>query len=139
MTSDIKLNLPEGSIFLPPNEGRKYNIGTMKAVFKADEEETQERYSVSEWWLEPNSNGPGAHLHEANDEIFYVIEGTASLLVGEEWIEALRGAFFMIPKNTMHDFANRSNNRIGLLNFFIPGGFERNMPSIVKWFEENGN
>ncbi len=137
MTSDTKLSLPESSIFLPPGEGRKYNMGTMKAVFKADEEETQERYSVSEWWLEPNSNGPGAHLHEANDEIFYVIEGTASLLVGEEWIEASRGAFFMIPKNTMHDFANRSNNRIGLLNFFIPGGFERNMPSIVKWFEEN--
>ncbi len=92
---------------------------------------------ISEWWLEPNSTGPGAHLHEANDEIFYVIEGTASLLVGEEWIEASKGAFFMIPKNTMHDFANRSNNKTGLLNFFIPGGFERNMPSIVKWFEEN--
>jgi len=137
MTSNSKQSLPEGAIFLTPDEGRKYNMGTMKAVFKADEEETQQRYSVSEWWLEPNSTGPGAHLHEANDEIFYVIEGTASLLVGEEWIEASKGAFFMIPKNTMHDFANRSNNKTGLLNFFIPGGFERNMPSIVKWFEEN--
>jgi hypothetical protein len=26
---------------------------------------------------------------------------------------------------------------VGVLNFFIPGGFERNMPSIVKWFEDN--
>ena len=37
----------------------------------------------------------------------------------------------------MHDFANRSGSKMGLLNFFIPGGFERNMPSIVKWFENN--
>jgi quercetin dioxygenase-like cupin family protein len=65
------------------------------------------------------------------------LEGTAFLLIGEKWIEATKGAFFIIPKNTMHDFANRSNNITGLLNFFIPGGFERNMPSIVKWFEEN--
>ena len=137
MTTDTKQSLPKGSIFLPPGEGRKYDMGSMKAVFKADEEETQVRYSVSEWWLEANSSGPGAHLHQANDEIFYVIEGAASLLVGEEWIEASKGAFFMIPKNTMHDFANRSNDRMGLLNFYIPGGFERNMPSIVKWFEEN--
>ncbi len=85
-------------------------MGTLKAVFKADEAETQEHYSVSEWWLEPNSDGPGAHLHQANDEIFYVLEGTASLLVGEQWIDATKGAFFLTPKNTMHDFANRSNN-----------------------------
>jgi len=137
MTRDTKQNLPEGAVYLRNDEGRKYNMGTMKAVFKADEAETQERYSVSEWWLEPNSDGPGAHLHQANDEIFYVLEGTAFLLIGEKWIEATKGAFFIIPKNTMHDFANRSNNITGLLNFFIPGGFERNMPSIVNWFEEN--
>jgi quercetin dioxygenase-like cupin family protein len=44
-------------------------------------------------------------LHEADDELFYVLEGTASLLVGEQWIKATKGAFFRIPKNTLHDFA----------------------------------
>ena len=137
MTDNNNQKLPEGSIYLEANEGRKYYMGAMQAVFKADEDETQSRYSVSEWWLNPNSEGPGAHLHEKNDEVFYVIEGTASLLVGEEWITASRGAFILIPNNTMHDFANRSGSKMGLLNFFIPGGFERNMPSIVKWFEDN--
>ncbi len=130
-------NLPQGSIFLEPGEGRKYDMGSIKAVFKADEEETQSRYSISEWWLEPHSTGPGAHFHEANDEVFYVLEGRPSLLIGEQWIEAGRGAFFMIPAGTMHDFENRSDEKAGLLNFFIPGGFERNMPAIVQWFEEN--
>ena len=64
-----------GSIILRRGEGRTYNCGTMTAVFKADEEETTAKYSVSEWWLEPNSAGPGAHLHEENDEVFYVIGG----------------------------------------------------------------
>ncbi|MEZ4945897.1 MAG: cupin domain-containing protein [Cyclobacteriaceae bacterium] len=125
------------SIVLKPNEGRKYNMGPMTAIFKADEEETNTNYSISEWWLQPNSDGPGAHLHEENDEVFYVLEGTTSFLVGEKWIDAEKGTFIRIPANTMHDFANRTNQKTGVLNFFIPGGFERNMPSIVKWFEEN--
>jgi len=125
------------SIILAPGEGRTYNCGTMTAVFKADEEETDEKYSVSEWWLEPNSDGPGAHHHEINDEVFYVLEGTPSFLVGDKWIEATKGSFIRIPAKTTHDFANKTDQKAGVLNFFIPGGFERNMPSIVKWFEEN--
>lgn len=132
-----KQALPEGSIFLASGDGRKYDMGQMKAVFKADESETQTRYCVSEWWLDANSHGPGAHLHEENDEVFYVLKGTASILVGDTWIDASKGAFFLIPAKTMHDFANRTDQPMGLLNFFIPGGFERNMPAIVQWFAEN--
>ena len=55
----------------------------MRAVFKADENETAGKYSISEWWLEPNSHGPGAHQHEDNDEVFYVLEGTTSFLVDD--------------------------------------------------------
>ena len=129
---------PEGCKILAANEGRHYSLGSMQAIFKADEEETQERYSISEWWLEPNSAGPGPHKHDKNHDIFYVLEGTISILVGNEWIDASKGAFILIPENTIHDFANRTNYKTGILNFFIPGGFERNMPSIVKWFEEKG-
>ena len=124
------------SLVLKPGEGRVYKCGIMTAVFKADENETDEKYSVSEWWLEPNSDGPGAHLHEYNDEVFYVLEGTASLLIGEQWIRADKGTFIRIPAKTMHDFKNQTDERTGLLNFFKPGGFERKMPSIVKWFDD---
>lgn len=122
------------AIVLAPEAGRIYDLGGMRAVFKADGAETGDRYSVSEWWLEPNTTGPGAHRHEANDEVFYVIEGTPSLLVGDEWFTASRGSFFRIPAGTTHDFENRTSERAGLLNFFIPGGFEQNMPAIVEWF-----
>ncbi len=124
-------------IILRNGEGRKYNCGSMQAVFKADEEETNEKYSVSEWWIDPQSEGPGAHFHEENDEVFYVLEGTPSIRIGDQWVEAEKGTFLRIPAQTLHDFANRTNSPAGLLNFFIPGGFERNMPSIVRWFEEN--
>lgn len=131
-----KLN-HQDEILLQPNEGRVYKCGSMTAVFKADENETANKHSISEWWLEPNSEGPGAHKHEENDEIFYGLAGTASVLVGDQWIDIHKGAFLRIPSNTIHDFANRTNERCGLLNVFLPGGFERNMPAIVDWFNDN--
>ena len=129
--------IPEGNIVLPPGGGRSYEMGRLRAVFKADETETQERYCVSEWWLEPHTEGPGAHAHAANDEIFYAIEGTPSVLVGTVWVDAPAGSFFMIPAGTQHDFANRTDQRAALLNVFIPGGFERHMPAIAEWFRAN--
>jgi mannose-6-phosphate isomerase-like protein (cupin superfamily) len=122
-------------IILGLKQGRGYDCGTMKAVFKADGEETYDRYSVSEWWLAPHSTGPGAHSHDANDELFLVIEGQPSILAGETWHELPGGSFAMIPAKTMHDFENRTAAPAGLFNVFIPGGFEKNMPSIVQWFQ----
>ncbi len=130
-------NSANDALILKPSEGRTYNCGTMTAVFKADENETNEKYSISEWWLQPNSGGPGAHLHEDNDEVFYVLEGTISILIGDNWIDAEKGTFLRIPAKTMHDFKNLTNEKTGVLNFFIPGGFEKNMPAIVQWFADN--
>jgi mannose-6-phosphate isomerase-like protein (cupin superfamily) len=123
-------------IFLPPGEGRSYPMGRISAVFKADGGETEKRYSISEWWLEPHTKGPGAHSH-AEDDIFYVIEGTMSILVGGRWVDAPEGSFILAPGGMLHDFENRSSGRAGVLNFSVPGGFEKDMPGIAKWFAEH--
>jgi mannose-6-phosphate isomerase-like protein (cupin superfamily) len=123
-------------LLLAPGAGRSYRCGPMTAIFKADENETANGYSISEWWLEPHSEGPGAHSHDDNDEVFYGIAGVTSVLVGEQWVELVQGSFLRIPAKTAHDFANRTEAPCAVLNFFIPGGFERNMPAIVQWFEE---
>ena len=123
-------------ICLAPGGGRTYPMGRISAVFKADGDETQRGYSISEWWLEPHTQGPGAHSHE-EDDIFYVIEGTMSFLTGDRWIDAPKGSFVLAPGGVTHDFENRSSSRAGVLNFSIPGDFEKDMPAIAKWFAEN--
>jgi len=125
------------ALILGPGEGRSYDMPDMRAVFKADGGETDDRYSVSEWWVKPHGKGPGAHSHEANDEIFYGIGGTMSVLVGETWQDVSTGGFLRIPAGTTHDFENRTDTPAGLLNVFIPGGFEKNMPAIVQWYRDN--
>ena len=124
------------AIVLGPGQGRAYPMGRIDAVFKADCDETASRYSISEWWIEPHTKGPGAHAHP-EDDIFYVIGGTMSVLVGEEWIHATTGSFVLIPGGVVHDFENRGDVRAGVLNFYAPGAFEQSMPEIAKWFIEN--
>ncbi|MDP9139517.1 MAG: cupin domain-containing protein [Pseudomonadota bacterium] len=131
-TQDCKPS--RSAIVLGPGEGRAYPMGRIAAVFKADGAETRSGYSISEWWLDPHTKGPGAHAHD-EDDIFYVIEGTMSVLINDRWIDATRGSFVMVPAGVTHDFENRTAHRAGLLNFSYPGDFEQHMPSIVDWFK----
>jgi mannose-6-phosphate isomerase-like protein (cupin superfamily) len=121
-----------------PGEGRVYALPSMKAVFHADGGETGDACTVSEWRLDPHSEGPGAHVHEANDEIFRIVEGTMSVLTGDSWVDAPAGSVVIIPGGVTHDFANRTDKPAALFNVFIPGGFEQNMPAILKWYADGG-
>ena len=120
-------------LILPPGGGRQYPMGRLSRVFKADGAETESRYSISEWWLDPDTEGPGAHSHD-EDDVFYVLEGTMSILVDGRWVDAERGSFVLIPGGVVHDFENRSTARAGVLNFSAPGAFEEHMPGIAQWF-----
>ena len=110
-------------------------MGPLEAIFKADGDETRKQYSISEWWLEPYTKGPGAHQHD-EDDCFYVLEGTCAFFVGGKWIEAPKGSLVIAPANTPHDFENRSGKRAGFLNISVPGGFEPDMAGIAPWFRE---
>lgn len=134
--SDTPSSPTRTAIVLAPGEGRAYAMGPLRAVFKADGRETNAGYSISEWWLEPHTHGPGAHSHD-EDDVFYVIEGTLSVLVAERWVDAPKGSFVLVPAGVTHDFENRSSARAGVLNFSYPGDFEQHMPGIVEWFQAN--
>lgn len=123
-------------VFLAPGEGRAYPMGRISALFKADGAESADAYSISEWWLEPNTTGPGAHSHP-EDDVFYVLEGTMSFLIGDRWVDAPRGSFILAPGGITHDFQNRSALRAGVLNISSPGNFEQHMPDIAEWFTQH--
>lgn len=123
-------------IVLAPGEGRDYPMGRIRAIFKADEGETGSGYSISEWWLEPHTQGPGAHAHP-EDDIFFVLAGTMSILIDKEWIAAPTGAFVLVPGGVTHDFENRGDLKAGVLNLSFPGGFEADMPGIAEWFQKH--
>jgi len=119
-----------------PNQGREYDMGRMRAVFFADGEETDEKYSISEWFLDPCTQGPGAHTHP-DDHIFYVLTGTLSLIIDSKRTDAARGSYALIPGGVSHDFENHGEEECGFISINVPAGFEQMMPQLVTWFGEN--
>lgn len=117
-------------IVVPPEQGRTYPMGRIRAIFKADSDETARRYSVSEWWLEPHTRGPGVHAHP-EDHVFYVIAGTLSLRLNDDWSHVTQGSYAIIPGGTPHDFENRGSVPAGFISFNAPGGFEARMADIA--------
>lgn len=124
------------TLIVTTDQGRHYSMGRMSAIFKADCAETESRYSISEWWLEPNTSGPGTHAHP-EDHVYYVIEGSLNLLVNGEWYLAERGTYALIPGGALHTFENRGNVRCGFMSLNVPGGFELKMPDIVQYLSEH--
>lgn len=123
-------------LIIAPDQGRHYAMGRMSAVFKADGTETDVGYSISEWWLEPNTRGPGAHAH-SDEHVFYVIEGTVSVEIAGEWTHAQRGSYIVIPGGTAHDFENRGTTKAGFISINVPGGFENMMPRLLEHFAQH--
>src|SRR6478609_7945657 len=48
----------------------------------------------------------GLHVHHADDEAWYVLEGTLGFRVGDELVEAGPGAAVLVPRGTPHTYWN---------------------------------
>ena len=126
-------------IISPATEGRLYKLGAKKnteVLFKADGDEVANQYAITEWWLDEGGPGPAPHVHENNDELIYVLQGTVSVLINEEWKDLEKGGLVIIPAGTPHTFANKSNQRMGILNIVIDSAYEAMMPHIAKLFSD---
>ena len=121
------------------SEGRMYELGAQKStqvLFKADGEEVANQYAITEWWMEEDGPGPDPHVHENNNELIYVIQGPVSVLIEENWKELETGGLVVIPAGVRHTFANKSDQRVGLLNIFLDGTYEAMMPHIMKLYAD---
>lgn len=70
-------------------------------------------------------HGPPPHIHEREDEAFYVLEGALEVLTGEKTHRAEKGSFVHIPKGTLHTYKAVGNGITRHLVTITPGGFEQ--------------
>ena len=71
----------------------------------------------------PSGAVPPLHVHEREDEAFYVLEGEYSVLVGDDVIKASPGAWVWGPRGVPHGYQIDSE-RGRHLSLTMPGGFE---------------
>ncbi|GAA1774688.1 cupin domain-containing protein [Actinomadura chokoriensis] len=86
-------------------------------------EDTGGLYSFFEVTTSPGG-GPPLHVHSAEDESFYVIEGRYAIRLGDEEHEVSAGGLVYGPRGVPHKFRNISGGPSKLLVVATPGGVE---------------
>jgi mannose-6-phosphate isomerase-like protein (cupin superfamily) len=87
---------------------------------KASRQSTGGALSVFETSIDA---GPPLHVHDRDDECFYVLDGTLSVRCGDDEFDAAAGSFVFLPRGRAHRFwaAGRAAR---LLLIAVPGGIE---------------
>ena len=68
--------------------------------------------------------GPPPHIHTREDELFYVLDGTFEIRIGDELHRLGPGAFAYVPRGTVHNFRNTAETASRILVGFTPSGME---------------
>jgi mannose-6-phosphate isomerase-like protein (cupin superfamily) len=105
----------------PSTDISKWYMGSL-LTFLADARETGGAFSLIDAVLKPG-NEPPPHVHTREDELFYVIEGSFDVYVGEEVLPVNEGGCVFLPRLKPHAFVINSP-RLHLLTLFTPGGLE---------------
>jgi mannose-6-phosphate isomerase-like protein (cupin superfamily) len=94
----------------------------MLAEVKASAADTAGQYTLVEIAAPPALQSP-LHVHYTEDEGFYVLEGSVTILVGDETVELAAGQHAFGPRDVPHKFTVGPEGA-RMIWVLTPGGFE---------------
>ena len=109
-------------VIVRPGDGRR----TGNVEFLALSEHSS-RFNLSIITMAPGRDGPEAHVHDDEDDAFYVLDGEITFILGEDEVAAPAGTFVLVPPGVEHTFANRTAEPVRILNVHAPAGFDRRL------------
>lgn len=118
-------------IVCEPAQGSDYLAWGDRYSFKTTSRESGGAHALLEMTVQPGSGTP-PHIHHAEDEMFYVLEGDLSFWCGDTKTAARAGSFVAIPRGTVHRWANESDRPARSLVLLVPGGFDDFLIRIGK-------
>jgi quercetin dioxygenase-like cupin family protein len=66
-----------------------------------------------------------SHVHDDEDDAFYILEGELTFVLGEAEVTAPPGTFVLVPPGVEHGFRNDTEQPVRILNIHAPAGFDR--------------
>jgi quercetin dioxygenase-like cupin family protein len=87
--------------------------------------------SVIMAWHKPGE-GPPDHIHFSQEEMFFIVEGTYELIVGDQTATVGPGTLVFIPRNVVHRFSNVGDTTACMLDWSLPGGQDHYFEAISE-------
>lgn len=117
---------------LDPNGGMAIRTWVRSAM-------TNGLYSSVETAVAPKIMGPAPHWHKELDELMLVLEGTASILMGNEVVTVEAGGWHLRPRMIKHTFWNASDKPLRFMDMYFNQPFEEYLERVFyELTPENG-
>jgi mannose-6-phosphate isomerase-like protein (cupin superfamily) len=110
--------------YIPPSEPLEPGPGNVDIRTIIHSKQTSEQFSNVEVAVAAKQMGPSPHLHKNLDELMYVLEGTATVMIGEEIYEVKAGGWNFRPHGIVHSFWNASETPLRFIDCFFNQNFE---------------
>jgi quercetin dioxygenase-like cupin family protein len=109
---------------LGPGEGEAIWYVNNRATIKATGAQTGGAFGLVEMLVAPNHPIP-LHIHHAEYEALWVLEGQLTVLAGDRTYTAGPGSLIFGPKDVAHTFRVEGSTQARLLVLMVPGGGEQ--------------
>jgi mannose-6-phosphate isomerase-like protein (cupin superfamily) len=120
-TTAVKPPLP---FLIPPNAPLEAGpMGSnMRTLIRSAQ--TNGQFSCVEAVLGPRKIAGSPHTHDNLDELMYVLEGTASVLLGDKVETVAAGSWHLRPRGTVHVVFNAGSENLRLIDMYFNQNFE---------------
>jgi mannose-6-phosphate isomerase-like protein (cupin superfamily) len=114
-----------GGYLLPSREGHAIPAIGLGITKKTDGKSTHDAYSLFEYTVPPETDGPPAHLHTREDESFICLSGRLDVHLGGEDFVLEHGDYLFLPRDVVHAFRNPYQEESRVISVVSPAGLER--------------
>lgn len=122
--------------YLPPVEPLQPGPMGLTTRTRVRQTQTNGQFSCVEFAIAPKKMGPAPHLHQELDELMYVVEGTISVMVGEEVYEVKAGGWHLRPRGIVHTFWNATSKPAVGIDCYFQQPFEEYLEASIHTIPE---
>jgi mannose-6-phosphate isomerase-like protein (cupin superfamily) len=113
-----------GGYLLPSRDGTQIPAIGLGITMKTNGKSTQDAYSLFEYAVPPETNGPPAHIHTREDESFICLAGKLDVSLGGQEFTLGHGDYLFLPRNVVHTFRNPYAEESRVVSVVSPAGLE---------------
>lgn len=110
--------------YIPPAVPLQPGPGGLDIRTLIHSSQTNKQFSCVEFAVAAKKMGPAPHYHKELDELMYVLEGTATVMVEDIEYEIPAGGWHFRPRNLVHTFFNNTDKPFRGIDMYFNQNFE---------------
>lgn len=117
--------------YIPPAAALQPGPGGLDIRTLIHSDQTNKQFSCVEFAVAAKKMGPAPHYHKELDELMYVLEGTATVMVEDQFYDIPAGGWHFRPHGKIHTFFNKTDQPFRGIDMYFNQNFEDYLEEMI--------